>query len=421
MLKNLRHNFTVNVLDGAFFGLGMGFASSVTVVPLFVDSLTDTTALVGLVASIHLIGWQLPQILTAGYVAGLRRYLPMVIWMTSHERWPFFALALLALAVPMVSPTIALIFTFILLSIQALGGGLTATAWQSMIGKIMPPNRRGTFWGVQASAANLMTAATTFGAGIILTQFAYPYNFALCFFLASVAMAISMGFLAATREDPHELPEEAVENKQLSWQRFKRILTHDENLRMFVLARMCGQFGVMAIAFYTVYGVHRFGMTGATAGVMAALLTLMTTLSNPLMGMIGDSISNRKIFAFGMLTMALSAFSAFTAPSLVWLYVAFALAGIAQATIWTVAMTMTLEFGTIEDRPYYIGLTNTLVAPATIIAPLIGGGLADAMGFQATFGLAGVAAVVSSMVLLFIVREPRKTQPTNIPAPMVAG
>ena len=40
--RHTRFNFTVNVLDGAFFGLGVGFASTVTIIPLFVNSLTDS-------------------------------------------------------------------------------------------------------------------------------------------------------------------------------------------------------------------------------------------------------------------------------------------------------------------------------------------------------------------------------------------
>ena len=73
ILKNVRHNMTVNILDGAFFGFGIGFASSVTVVPLFIDTLTDSTALVGVLASIQMVGWQLPQILTSRRVAEIGR------------------------------------------------------------------------------------------------------------------------------------------------------------------------------------------------------------------------------------------------------------------------------------------------------------------------------------------------------------
>jgi len=94
--KHLRHNFTVNVLDGAFFGLAMGMASFVTVIPLFVSTLTDSVLLIGLIPAIHTVGWQLPQLLTVNRIARLRRYKPMVILVTINERLPFFGLMVAA-------------------------------------------------------------------------------------------------------------------------------------------------------------------------------------------------------------------------------------------------------------------------------------------------------------------------------------
>lgn len=146
--KHLRHNFIVSVLDGGFFGLALGFASFVTILPLFVSTMTDSTILIGLVPALHNMGWQLPQLLMAGRVAHLRRYKPMVVLTTIHERLPFLGLAAVAWFLPALGHEVALLLTFALLVWQGLGGGFTATAWQSMIGKIMPAKHRGTFFGI---------------------------------------------------------------------------------------------------------------------------------------------------------------------------------------------------------------------------------------------------------------------------------
>ena len=52
--KNLKRNYIVNVFDGAFFGLGFGFASFSTVIPLFMSTMTDSAVLIGLVMAVHL-------------------------------------------------------------------------------------------------------------------------------------------------------------------------------------------------------------------------------------------------------------------------------------------------------------------------------------------------------------------------------
>jgi len=54
--KNLRYNFFVNLTDGAFFGAALGFASFVTIIPLFVSTLTDSAILIGLIPAIHAMG-----------------------------------------------------------------------------------------------------------------------------------------------------------------------------------------------------------------------------------------------------------------------------------------------------------------------------------------------------------------------------
>ena len=165
----LRHNAIVNIGDGSLFGFGLsGMASYVTIVPLFLSYLTESTALIGFVATLFYMGWQMPQLFVSNYVAGLRRYKPMTLAMTLIERVPYFGLALVAVAIPTIGADAALLLTLLLLGIQSLGGGFTGTAWQSLMSKIMPPHRLGTFFGIQSACVNL------FGAGGALLDALFP-------------------------------------------------------------------------------------------------------------------------------------------------------------------------------------------------------------------------------------------------------
>ena len=71
--KHLRFNVTIGLMDAALFGLGWGFSSFGTIIPLFVSQMTDSAILIGLIPAIHAVGWQLPQLFTANQVARLRR------------------------------------------------------------------------------------------------------------------------------------------------------------------------------------------------------------------------------------------------------------------------------------------------------------------------------------------------------------
>ena len=74
--NNLVRNFTVNVLDGTFFMLGMSFSSVVTVMPLFVSQLSSSPLLISLIPAIQNVGWFLPALFTAHYVEKLPRKKP---------------------------------------------------------------------------------------------------------------------------------------------------------------------------------------------------------------------------------------------------------------------------------------------------------------------------------------------------------
>lgn len=420
MQKNIRFNFIINTLDAAFFGFGiLGVASNYTILPLFLDHMTDSTMLISLIAAIRVIGWHVPQLLTVSHVARVKRYKPMTLMMTIHERWPFLGLALVALLIPTVGREWGLILTFLMVSWHSLGGGLTSTPWQSMIAKIIPPNRRGTFFGIQSGTANMLSGVGAVIAGLLLKDVAFPLNFALCFFIASLFAAISWAFLSQARE-----PENTFGSPQRSqgdfWRQIKTIIQSDTNLRWFLVARTLVHFAWMPLNLYTIYAVRRFTMDEVTAGMVMGVLLLAQTIANPVIGWVGDRWGHRRIFAIGGLTMAISAALAFAAPNITWFYLVFGLAGIVNAIFWTSMLAMTAEFGSEHDRPFYIGLTNTLIAPAALIAPLLGGWLADVIGFEVAFVIAAVSGFLMALVLQFIMRDPRPVTLRAVEQPVPA-
>lgn len=386
-----------------------------TIIPLFVSRLTDSALLIGLIPAIHAVGWQLPQLFTADRVSRMKRYKPMVMFMTLHERLPFVGMIFVAWFLPTLGVRWGLVLTFLLLIWQGLGAGFTATPWQTMIAKIIPSDNRGTFLGLQSSAANLLSSGSAVAAGLMLDRLDSPLNFTLCFLCASIFLGFSFYSLGLTREQEVE-PAATSTGKAAFWQNLKDILKRDLNFRWFLIVRMLSQLAVMAFAFYTVYAVHRHGMSLVMAGVMTGIYTMGQIITNPLMGWIGDRWSHTAVMKMGSIAASLSALVAWYAPNLNWFYLVFILAGVANVAIWTIGMAITMEFGSEADRPAYIGLSNTLVAPATILAPILGGWLADKAGYPAAFLVSVVSGVVTTLVLHFMLQDPRKLSRVEFPA-----
>jgi MFS family permease len=277
-----------------------------------------------------------------------------------------------------------------------------------MISKIIPPDSRGTFFGMQAGLANLFISMSAIGAGYLLNYLASPLDFAVCFFIASIFFTISWFALAQTRE-PEDTEKIIPEEKTHFWDDAKKVLSRDRNFNWFLTARILSQFATMGFAFYIIYALRDFHMTAVIAGYLTATLTISQTISNIGMGWLGDKIGHRAMLILGAVAAFLSAVLAWNATSIVWFYPIFILTGMANVSIWTNGMTMSVDFGTESERPIYIGLSQTLTAPASIIAPILGGWIVDSAGFSPTFIISAILAFVMVGILVFLVRDPRKS------------
>ncbi len=154
---------------------------------------------------------------------------------------------------------LGLILTFIFVIWQAMGGGLTGTAWQSMIAKIMPSDWRGTFYGAQSAAANLLSSGGAVLAGVILRRNRRAVE------LRAVLpdrgcrdddLAELPGFDA--RAGIAARPRNVAQHGANSGAVLGDILRRDTIFRLFIGARMLAQIASVGLAFFTVYAVQHF-------------------------------------------------------------------------------------------------------------------------------------------------------------------
>lgn len=405
--KYLKFNFIIGLLDGGLFGIGIGFGSFTTVLPLFVSRMTDSALLIGLIPAIHGAGWQLPQLLTAGWVLRAKRVKPLLLLATIHERLPFLGLAAIAFFIGRLQPSIALTITFLLIIWQGLGAGFAANPWQTMITKVMPPELHGTFFGTQSAAFNGLAGLAAIAAGLVLEKLPSPMDFTLCFLGTAVFFALSYFAIAETREYESPRPE-TEEHPAAFWGHSWNILKRDRNFNAFLIVRSISQFAAMGISFYIVYAVKIFGMSEGKAGIMTAILLIAQVVFSPLMGRLGDRWGHRNVMVLGGLGAAASSLLAWLANSETWFYFVFFIAAIAIVAVWTIPLALTVRFGQEHEHPLYIGLSNTVSAPATILAPIIGGWIADTAGYHAMFIVSTISGLVMAAMLILFVKEPKK-------------
>jgi MFS family permease len=215
----------------------------------------------------------------------------------------------------------------------------------------------------------------------------------LIFLFASLALLISMATLAMVREP--QIPPASGQSDLDFGKQLISILKNDRHFRKFLLVRSLMQLGIMPIGFYTVYAVQTHGAPGSAIGLMTAIMSVTQVFANVLLGRLGDRKSHRLVLALGAAALSISALIAWLAPNYTWFYPAFMLAGIAYVTVWATQMVVTLQFARNDQRPAYIGLSNTITAPSALLSPVLGGWLAGQAGYPATFWLAIAAAILT--------------------------
>ena len=164
----------------------------------------------------------------------------------------------------------------------------------------------------------------------------------------------------------------------------------------------------MAFAFYTVYAVKILKMDTITIGVMTSILMITQVVANPTLGRLADKWSRKWVLVLGGITAVASAILALIIKDPALFSLVFILNGIANTCFWTIGLAISLEFGQESNRPTYVGMSNSLIAPSTILAPFLGGLLADGFGYHMTFIVSALLGLISIITLSMLVKDPAK-------------
>ncbi|GAC1536877.1 MAG: MFS transporter [Herpetosiphon sp.] len=408
-LEHWKRNFAANFLDVMFFSLALAFASNNTIIPLFIRQLGGSPLIVGLVPAIIQTGQMLPPLFAAPYVATLERKLPFLLKMTLGERlpWPILAVATILLAPRY--PLAMLILAIVLLAIFGLSGGLCTPAWMDIVTRVTPMRMRGKLFGWSGSLSGLLGVGGGLAAERVLATFAYPYSFAACFAAASVCMLASFIALLAIREPVSEehTPLTSVRDyvRQLPG-----LLRRDRDFSIFIVVRMLAALAGMATALVAIYATEQRGLPPSVVGRFTAWMLGTQVLTTPLFGMLADRHGYKSSLQFALLAQAVAMAMSRVVTTSLGFSLVFGLIGAATGLLFSTTLNLVVEFATPADRVTYLGLHGTLIAPSVLLAPLIGGALAEFGGYPLAFGVGATCGFIALVLLTFFVREPRHRQ-----------
>ena len=406
-MSTLRYNVLALGVDYGFFMLALTFASQSTILPAFAAWLGAPNVVIGAIPAVMTLGWFLPSLFAAGHTETLTRKLPFLMKWTLWERVPFLVMALLAFFTAERWPGLTLALVLLMLLVITGVGGVLMPAWMDLIARALPTTIRGRFFALSNFIAGLVGFGASLFIAEVLGRVPAPASYGICFLGATVCVALSYVALAVVREQVAARAASPVPLRDYLG-RVPGLLRRDRNLSWFLAARAFALAGGMASGFYTVYALRAWDAPASQAGVFTAMLLIGQSIGTLTLGWVGDHAGHRLVLLIGMACAAGAAAVALLAPSLAAFGVVFVLYGVQSAAVSISALNVLLEFSpTAEARPTYVGLGTTAMTPMAFAAPLIGGLLADAVGFRAMFVVSLAFALVGLVMLAALVRDPR--------------
>jgi MFS family permease len=396
-LPYTRRNFIGGLWHGAFLALGVSLTQATTVISAFVADLTGSTVWVGGLSTVLTVAAALPQLFVARWIQPQPRKMPYLMLAIYLRVLSWGLLAWLIYTIGAQQP-IALAWALVLmLAIFYAGGGLGNIPYTDIIGKVIPANRRGAFFGGKEALAGPLSVGAALAARQILANVPYPNNYAMLFGLAALGLAIaSLGFWIM-REPASLVDDRHIQTWRTYW---KHLREAGLRLKTLIIIELLTGFSLMALPFYVVYARDKLNAPAEAIGWFLFAQVLGGVLANLVWARIVDRSSSRKMLFFCAVTSTLTPVLAILLSSFGWpaLMIVFFLAGATFNGRKVGFQSALLELAPAAERPTYAGINAVLILPLAFLS-LGAGLLLQHWSYTALFAFAaifiGAGAVVT--------------------------
>jgi MFS family permease len=403
----LRKNLVLHLYDGSFYVFGMSFIAIPTVYPVFIKELGGSPLAVGSVYVLWTIGANIYAAFMAQRLKKKSHYRPqMVFWGFVHRLMLFISGLIAAFVLKDAPPSLSVPLFLCLLFLTALFGNMSGLPWFLVYTKTVPVKLRGRLMGMRQLLGSGAGSAGGYLVGIIIMTFPFPINFSILFFSGFLFTMVSFYFLTRIKEQPTPQGEPNVQQTANIIVEAKRLLRTQKNYRNYLVADALILMSASSVSLYSIYALEKFSLPPSYAGTFSAIVMATNMVSNIGFGLLADYAGHRVNVISAACGFGLAAVCAIVSPN-IFLY-AFTFVFIAAALqIHMISrMPFVAELSSEQERPLYVGITNTLTAPVSLVGVLFGF-LVPRVGYEIIFLATALLASGAVFVLSVKVTEPR--------------
>ncbi len=416
MNKRDKINFAGGIWHGAFLAFSSALTQPTTVISALIAALTGSTIWVGGLSTVLNFANSLPQIFAARWIEPRAKKMPYLLMAIYLRAFSWGALALLIYLIGSERPTLLAWALVVFLSIFYAGGGIGNIPYTDIIGKVIPLEHRGAFFGGRSAIAGPLSIGAAFLAKKILAVVSYPKEYALLFGIASAGIFVaSIGFLII--KEPKIQEEDAPIPP---WKEYFGSLSEAARaLKPLIITQLLTGFSLMILPFYVVFAQKELGAPSSAVGIfLLAQVTGGVVANLGLWARLVDKYESRTMLFVCATLSTLTPLLAIFLARFGWkpMTLVFLFAGACFNGRNVGFQTALLEISPPKKRPTYTAINAALVLPLAIL-PLLGGIFLKYYSYPALFGIAAFFIALGA----FSVRKIPHKPPLREPRPRDAG
>lgn len=301
----------------------------------------------------------------------------------------------------------------LLIGLMNFPGSFMLLSWQSLIGDLIPDQRRNSFFSERNRILTIVGMITTFLMGVILQQFdkANPLPYQVLFFIAFVFGVVEVYYLFKHVEHKKEKPEKPKKEKrlQLKWDVFK-----DKRFVIFLICSLYFNFTwQMAWSLFNIYQIKYAFANGLWISLFTVANQVSQVISYKWWGKMADKHSNAKMLIFVSLGMASAPLLTVLSTNLYYLIVVNVFTGLFVSGTVLILFNQLLEVTKEENRSSYIANYNILLAIIGFVAPQFGVFLLEISNINIAMTTSTIFRASSVFVFIWLYISLKKKYPAS--------
>jgi len=407
----LGRNYFLHAIEGGLYMGGMTFVAANTILPRMVECLNGPAWVVSLMPVIMGIGFSLPPLFTAHKIEKLQWVKPLVMVTGLFQRLPILLTALALLFLSETNHTLALASIVIAPFLSGLIGGFGATAWQELLIKTIPENRRSSLIAMRLVISTCMGIGAGAFITAILDEHPGTYGYGILHLIAFSFTLISYFLFGLVRETTNP-PRNFEKNSGLiqNLKEIPHIIKRDHQFQFYLFSRAWNNGIYIMMPFLAIYAMRTLAKPDSFLGFLVTAQMAGGILGNILAGILGDRHGGKIVMLLSnLLYIALCIGAALARTEVAFLAIFFSMGTAFYANQVGMA-TLGFEICPFNKRSTYLSIISFISLPTQLFVSFLSATVWETTSHFPLLAMLSVLALTFSTLYLMRIIEPRKIQ-----------